>query len=150
MPTRTAILNGLKALAEKAQAGDFVVFQFSGHGSTQPVTDPAAQIEPEPDGRDQVLLPRDAGRYDAALKSIRNAIIDDELALALDAIRLKGATVWAVIDACHAGTVTRSIGESVTRAVRASTLGVPAEAGPSRRGIRADASLRHLHCKCIV
>lgn len=129
MPTRAAIIDALKALAEKAQAGDFVVFQFSGHGSTQPVTDPAAQIEPEPDGRDQVLLPRDAGVYDAKLKSIRNAIIDDELAVALDAIRLKRATVWAIIDACHSGTVTRSTGESVTRAVRASSLGVPAGPG---------------------
>lgn len=128
-PTRAAILDGLKALAAKAQAGDFVVFQFSGHGSTQPVTDPAAQIEPEPDGRDQVLLPRDTGLFDSKLGSIRNAIIDDELALAIDAIRLKGATVWAVIDACHAGTVTRSVGESVTRAVRGSTLGVPAGPG---------------------
>ena len=130
-PTRAAILDALKALAAKAQSGDFVVFQFSGHGSTQPVTDPAAQIEPEPDGRDQVLLPRDAGLYDPKAKSIRNAIIDDELALALDAIRQKGATVWAVIDACHSGTVTRSAGESVTRAVRASSLGVPVEAGPT-------------------
>lgn len=130
-PTRAAILAELKALADKAQAGDFVVFQFSGHGSTQPVADPAAQIEPEPDGRDQVLLPRDAGIYDANLKSIRNAIVDDELALALDAIRLKGATVWAVIDACHSGTVTRSAGESVTRAVRSATLGVPAGPGPA-------------------
>lgn len=128
-PTRAAILDALKALAARAGAGDFVLFQFSGHGSTQPVTDPAAQIEPEPDGRDQVLLPRDAGRFDAAAGSIRNAIIDDELALALDAIRLKGATVWAVIDACHAGTVTRSIGDSVTRSVRGSALGVPAGAG---------------------
>src|SRR5204862_112719 len=80
-PTRAAILGSLKALAAGAQAGDFVVFHFSGHGSTQPVTDPGAQIEPEPDGRDQVLLPRDAGLYDAKLQSIRNAIIDDELAL---------------------------------------------------------------------
>jgi Caspase domain len=130
-PTRAAILQALKGLAETAQVGDFVVFQFSGHGSTQPVTDPAAQIEPEPDGRDQVLLPRDAGVYDASIKSIRNAIIDDELALALDAIRLKGATVWAVIDACHSGTVTRSVGDSVTRAVRSSSLGVPAGPGVS-------------------
>lgn len=130
-PTRAAILQGLKSLADQAGAGDFVIFQFSGHGSTQPVADPAAQIEPEPDGRDQVLLPRDAGVYDASLKSIRNAIVDDELARALDAIRLKGATVWAIIDACHSGTVTRSAGDSVTRAVRASALGVPAGPGVS-------------------
>ena len=143
-PTRAAILDGLKALAAKAQAGDLVVFQFSGHGSTQPVTDPAAQIEPEPDGRDQVLLPRDASFYDAKSKSIRNAIVDDELALALDAIRLKGATVWAVIDACHAGTVTRSIGDSVTRAVRASSLGVPAETRSNECGARRREAYRNV------
>ncbi len=130
-PTRAAILGGLQALAAKAQAGDFVVFQFSGHGTTQPVTDPAAQIEPEPDGRDQVLLPRDAGFYDDTQGSIRNGIIDDELARVLDAIRLKGATVWVVVDACHSGTVTRSGGDSVARTVRPSTLGVPAGPGPT-------------------
>jgi len=125
-PTRAAILDALKTLAGAVQSGDFVVFQFSGHGSTQPVANPAAQIEPEPDGRDQVLLPRDAGRFDPALRSIRNAIVDDELALALDAIRIKGATVWAIIDACHAGTVTRSGAAAVvTRSVRSATLGVP-------------------------
>jgi hypothetical protein len=128
-PTRAAIMDGLKALADKARADDFVVFHFSGHGATQPVTDPAAQIEPEPDGRDQVLLPRDAGRYEASLRGIRNAIIDDELAVALDAIRVKGATVWVVVDACHSGSVTRSGG--VARSVRNSVLGVPDEPGPT-------------------
>jgi len=83
------------------------LFHFSGHGSTQPVTDPAAQIEPEPDGRDQVLLPRDAGLYDVKLQSIRNAIIDDELALALDAIRLKGAMALHEIEREEAKMVLR-------------------------------------------
>ncbi len=128
-PTRAAIMAGLKSLAENARADDFVVFHYSGHGSTQPVTDPAAQIEPEPDGRDQVLLPRDAGRYDPQLRGIRNAIIDDELALALDAIRVKGATVWVIVDACHSGSVTRS--GAIARSVRGSSLGVPDTAGPT-------------------
>ncbi len=43
-----------------------------------------------------MLLPRDAGSTTRTSRSIRNGIIDDELALALDAIRLKGATVWAI------------------------------------------------------
>jgi Caspase domain len=128
-PTRAAIMAGLKAIVERARPDDFVLFQYSGHGTTQPVTDPSAQIEPEPDGRDQVLLPRDAGYYDRQKGSIRNAIIDDELALALDAIRLKGATVWVIVDACHAGTVTRTGG--VTRTVPATALGIPSEPGPT-------------------
>jgi hypothetical protein len=127
-PTRAEIISGFARLAEQAGPGDFVVIQFSGHGTTQPEVDPDHDPEPEPGGRDQVLLPKDAGSYDAATRRIHNGLIDDEIGEALDRIRAKGATVWAVIDACHAGTVTRS-GTAVTRAVEPAALGVP-EATP--------------------
>lgn len=38
-----------------------------------------------------------------------NALIDDEIGKALDAIRNKGAFVWFVIDACNSGTATRAV-----------------------------------------
>jgi len=123
-PTRAAILAGLQGLADKAGAGDLVVFHYSGHGSTQPEGPVEDGAEPEPGGRVQVLLPRDAGRYDEATHTIRNAIIDKELGRALERIRAKGARLFVVIDACHAGTVTRA-GAGVARAVEASALGVP-------------------------
>ncbi|MBX9760656.1 MAG: caspase family protein, partial [Beijerinckiaceae bacterium] len=124
-PTRAAIIDGFRNLAEQAQQGDFVVVHFSGHGTTQPQTASSASAMPEAGDRDQVLLPKDAGDYDNAARTIRNGLVDDEIGEALDAIRAKGATVWAIIDACHAGTVTRS-GAVATRGTQPDALGVPA------------------------
>ncbi|MFG1376094.1 caspase family protein [Xanthobacter autotrophicus] len=139
-PVRAAILEGLARLADRAGPGDFVLFHFSGHGTTQPeVTADGAQ--PEAGGLDQVLLPKDSGLYDPVAKTIRNAIVDNELGAALDRIRAKGATVWVVIDACHAGTVTRSA--EATRGMESSTLGVmPAGARPLSAPVPARAPER--------
>lgn len=140
-PTRAAILAALERLADEAKAGDFILVHFSGHGTTQPERDPDNNPEPEPGGRDQVLLPQDAGSYDPAKKGITNGLVDDEIGAAFDKIREKGATLWAIIDACHAGTVTRS-GAVVTRSVDPADLGVPAAtprampaAAPERVGL---------------
>lgn len=117
-----AILAELDRLARDAQRGDTVIFYYSGHGSRQPA-DPARQDEePETDGMDQVLLPSDVGKYDPIKLTIRNAIVDNTLGDKISAIRAKGAFVWAIIDACHSGTVTRG---DVTRSVDPSVLGVP-------------------------
>lgn len=141
-PTRAAIMAGFRDLADRAAPGDFVVLHFSGHGTTQPETG-ASKGAPEAGDRDQVLLPKDAGDYDSAARTIRNGIVDDEIGEALDAIRAKGAFVWVIVDACHAGTVTRS-GSAVTRGAQPEALGVPratsrpalrsgAQAGPPQR-----------------
>ena len=37
-----------------------------------------------------------------------NALVDDEIGAALDAIRDKGAFIWVVFDCCHSGTATRA------------------------------------------
>lgn len=125
VPTRAAILAGLAHLAEGAAPGDLVLFHFSGHGTTQPQAPAAAgeTAEPEAGGRDQVLLPRDAGLYDPAAGGIRNALVDNEIGAALDRIRARGATVWVIVDACHAGSVTRSA--DTARSVDSALLGVP-------------------------
>ncbi|MFN4170224.1 MAG: hypothetical protein ACK4GW_00595, partial [Pseudorhodobacter sp.] len=39
---------------------------------------------------------------------VENALVDDEIGQMLDALRAKGADVWAVFDACHSGTATRA------------------------------------------
>ena len=62
-----------------------------------------------------MLLPADIGPYDPIGGGIKNSLVDDELGDKLAAIRAKGAFVWAIIDACHSGTVTR--GDEVTRSV---------------------------------
>ncbi len=136
-PESANILAELDRLAVEATRGDTVLFYYSGHGTRQPDDPSVPEDEPETDGMDQVLLPSDVGSYDPIKLTIRNAIVDDVLGAKLNAIRAKGALVWAVIDACHSGTVTR--GDDVTRSVDPALLGVPAKAEitQSRGGSRA-------------
>ncbi len=117
------ILAELDRLAETASKGDTVLFYYSGHGTRQPDNPAEPEDEPEADGMDQVLLPSDVGKYDPIKMALKNAIIDDVLGRKIAAIRAKGAFVWAVIDACHSGTVTR--GGTVTRSVNPADLGIP-------------------------
>lgn len=125
-PTRAAIMNELKALAGKAARGDFVLLFFAGHGSQQPAKNIGPQ-NPEPDGLDEMFLPRDIGKWSGATESVQNAIIDDEIGAAITAIRNRGAFVWAVFDTCHSGTITRGIDDEGVRYrdVRPATLGIP-------------------------
>ncbi|CAN5129839.1 hypothetical protein BH10PSE7_BH10PSE7_37520 [soil metagenome] len=122
-PTFANITGALDTLAEISDPKDDVVLFYSGHGTQQPDNDPANEIEPEPDGLDQVLLPSDTGPYDPMGGGIKNSLVDDLLGKKLDAVRAKGTFVWAIIDSCSSGTVTR--GEDVTRSVDPQSLGVP-------------------------
>ncbi len=139
LPQYKNIVGELDHLVEAAKPGDTVIFDYSGHGITQPDLDPASEEEPESDGQDQVLLPSDVGRYDPVEDGIKNGLVDDELGKKLSAIQAKGAFVWAIIDACHSGTVTR--GNDVTRTVDPSVLGIPevTTRSATRGGTRAGA-----------
>lgn len=120
LPTRAAILESLNAKAASAQPGDFVYIHFSGHGTQQQDLD-----GDETDGRDEVILPIDAGKADPSTGLITNAITDDELGQAIDRIRAKGADVWLVLDSCHSGSGLRAGGAEVaTRYVDPAILGV--------------------------
>lgn len=103
-PTRANILAALAEVAAKAGPDDFVYLHYSGHGSQQPTKTP----ETETDGLDEILLPSDSMPWDDQAKAIPNALVDDEIGHALDAIRDKGAFVWIVVDACNSGAVTRA------------------------------------------
>jgi hypothetical protein len=123
LPTRKAILDGLAQLAQTAAAGDFVFLMFAGHGSQMP----AAPNDPdEPDGLDEIFLPRDVGKWDGELGALPQAISDNEIGAAITRIRDRGAFVWAIFDNCHSGTMTRSAER--TRQLRPADLGVPAAA----------------------
>jgi len=123
-PKREAILKAFAGLAEKAKSGDLVMIFYSGHGTEQPVKDTSQ--DPERSNLDQVMLPTDAGDYDAKTKSVRNGIVDDEIGAALDKIRDNNADVWVVIDACHAGSMTRGVIDgTAVRGVEPSRLGIP-------------------------
>lgn len=139
-PTHKNILDALAATAAKAKRDDFVYIHLSGHGSRQPAVDAAS----ETDGMDEIFLPADTGPW-AESTAVPNALMDNEIGAALDAIRATGAFVWFVIDACHSGTATRavSIDEEflVERQVKPDDLGIPeakvaaAEAAAATRGV---------------
>jgi len=134
-PTRANILATLKDIADKAERDDFVYLHYSGHGSQQPTKTP----ETETDGLDEILLPSDSKPWDDVAKQIPNALVDDEIGAALDAIRDKGAFVWIVVDACNSGSVTRAaavrVGDDEAERKLDPTdpdgLGIPASEMPS-------------------
>ena len=122
LPTRKQIMTRLKALAQKVERGDFVYIHFSGHGAMQP-----DQNGDETDGLDEVFLPIDIGKWDEETQAVKNAIVDDELAVFLKVMTVKGVKVFAVFDQCNAGTVTRGVHDKDLRqrALSFSALGIP-------------------------
>lgn len=139
-PTRAAILDSLKTLANEAAPGDFIYMHFSGHGSQQPELVKGS----ETDGLDEIFLPADTELWKDRDTGVPNALMDDEFGNALDAIRGKGAFIWFVIDACHSGTATRDITSDTAdvkdRELKPEDLGIPAaemasEAAPATRAI---------------
>ncbi|MFM7234623.1 MAG: caspase domain-containing protein, partial [Flavobacteriales bacterium] len=95
--TRTAVIDGLRAYADRCRPEDTFVFYYSGHG---------AQLKnsksTEVDKMDEVLLP-----YDAVLKG--KLIRDKEIRDLLSAITAKGTEVIALFDCCHSGSMTRDV-----------------------------------------
>ena len=119
-PTRQAILDALADLAATSQPGDFVYVHLSGHGTRQ-----SDLNGDETDGLDEVFLPSDTARAEPGSGVIPNAIVDDEIGQAVDAIRASGADVWLVMDSCHSGSGLRAASPGVaSRYVDPATLGV--------------------------
>ena len=122
LPTCKAFRTRLKALAQKVERGDFVYMHFSGHGAMQP-----DQNGDETDGLDETFLPIDIGKWDEETQAVKNAIVDDELAVFIKIMTGKGVKVFAVFDQCNAGTVTRGAHDKDLRqrALSFSALGIP-------------------------
>lgn len=104
-PTHGNIKAALADLAAKAEQGDFVYLHLSGHGAQQPQMQAGGD---ETDGLDEIFLPNDISKWVDRSKGVPNALVDNEIGAAIDAIRNKGAFVWAVFDCCHSGTATRA------------------------------------------
>lgn len=98
-------------LINKAKPGDFVMFYYSGHGTQIP-----DRNGDEGDGKDEALVPYDAGG------TIESYITDDNLADWVG--RLKTKNAFIMLDSCHSGTGLR--GGSVPRAIDAEDLGIKA------------------------
>jgi len=127
-PTREHILAALKDVADKSVAGDFVYIHLSGHGAQEPEREAGS----ETDGLNEIFLPADTQKWADKTKGVPNALVDDDIGSALDAIRKKGTFVWVVFDACHSGSATRAapVDEDleVSRKLDFEDLGVPESA----------------------
>ena len=120
--SRAAIEQSLHALVGASRAGDVIVFQYSGHGTTMPDLN-----GDEDDGTDEALCP-----VDFATGAL---YIDDDVAEALANIP-DGVNMTCFMDCCHSGTNSRF-------AVGLSAAGVPP--GAKARFVRPTAELVEAH-----
>ena len=129
--TREAILREARDwLVAGTRPGARALLYFAGHGYHQ-----EDDNGDEQDGRDEALVPHDARRVSGPDESPRfaNLIIDDEVgALFEDLADRQG---YLIVDACHSGTITRSVSPapapdpSIVRTLALRLDGDGAEAG---------------------
>ncbi len=139
-PTLDAIRTEMRRLADTVEPGDFVYLHFAGHGTQAPALDPSSEL----DGLDELFLPADISDWNPETRTIKNALVDDEIGAMISKIRDGGADVWAVFDSCHSGTVTRAVSFSnavdreISRRLEPAVLGlseaVMESARPKTRG----------------
>ena len=110
--TYTNITNGLTRFINKTKKGDIVYLHFSAHG--QPVEDLDGDEE---DGWDESIVPIDAYKiYKKGVYEGGKHLLDDQLNKYVKRLREKiGAKgfLYVVIDACHAGTSSRTNDDNV-------------------------------------
>lgn len=92
IPTKQNIRMALYWLVQGCQAGDSLVFHYSGHGSRQ-----RNYNGDEVDGYDETLCPLDF--------ETQGMIVDDEINASIVRPIPHGVRLHAIIDACHSGTV---------------------------------------------
>lgn len=96
--TRNNIMDALTKLITTAQAGDVLVFQYSGHGTQLPDLDGDEKLGETPK-YDESMIPIDyeAGAY----------LIDDDVAAIFTQLP-SGVNLTCFIDCCHSGTISRA------------------------------------------
>jgi hypothetical protein len=120
-PIRAAILEAIERVVKNARANDIVVFYFAGYGSQQ-----AGQ---------EILLPKDAGKWSENAGQVRNAIRRSELDALFAPLVARGARVWMIFDTAYSGAArgasggTMFSGFETPRWVRPAELGVPPSNG---------------------
>ncbi|GER49404.1 metacaspase 1 [Striga asiatica] len=92
IPTKQNMRMAMFWLVQGCQAGDSLVFHYSGHGSRQ-----RNYNGDEVDGYDETLCPLDF--------ETQGMIVDDEINASIVRPIPHGAKLHAIIDACHSGTV---------------------------------------------
>jgi Caspase domain len=105
LPTQRNIEREFARLADRnlIKPGYQVVILLAGHGSQQPA-DWSRPGNFEPDGLDELFMPRDVGFYDKQKHRFPQAIIDDDFHDWVDKIVATGAQIWFILDSCHSGT----------------------------------------------
>lgn len=96
-------------LIEKTKPGDYALFFYSGHGTELP-----DQNGDEADGKDEALVPFDAGN------TIQSYISDDQLGDWTS--QIKASETLVILDSCHSGTGLRG-GGGVPKFLNAEDLG---------------------------
>jgi uncharacterized caspase-like protein len=96
--TRNAMLAALTNLITTAQAGDVLVFQYSGHGTQLPDLD-GDEHQGDTPKFDESMIPIDyeSGAY----------LIDDDVAAIFSQLPA-GVNLTCFIDCCHSGTISRA------------------------------------------
>ena len=106
------ITSQLTTFTNQTKKGDIVYLHFSTHG--QPVEDLNGD---ETDGWDEAIVPIDAYKlYKKSAYEGKKHLLDDQLNVYIKKLRTKiGPTgfLYVVIDACHAGTLSRANDETV-------------------------------------
>lgn len=97
--THAAIIDAIKThLIAKAQPGDIVVFDFSGHGSQAPAIS-GGKIS----GLDETIVPYDSRDPQGKVQDISGT----ELHALLTQLAAKTKNVTFILDSCHSGTLVR-------------------------------------------
>ena len=127
--TRDNILAGIRDwLVAGSRPGARVLLYFAGHGYFQVDDD-----GDESDGYDEALVPHDARlrSSDSQPMQVSNLILDDDVGKHLAALRDR--LVYVIVDACHAGTMTRSLSLAAADPGRVRTIGLGMPGRPATR-----------------
>lgn len=106
--TRDAIVGHMDRLVETIEKDDILVFHYSGHGHQCRVK---GDFTEEGSGKDNCILPTDDSEPDGE-NVIWREIRDKHFNEWLQRIAEKTKFTTLIFDACHSGTMTRSIGNS--------------------------------------
>ncbi|MBU1377121.1 MAG: caspase family protein [Alphaproteobacteria bacterium] len=99
--TRASIRGALQALGQRSKPGDWVVFYYAGHGSQAKSTDPD-----EEDGMDEFLP---LSGFKVSKPDPNQFILDNDLHGWLVNFFPTTVNVLQIADACHSGTMNRSL-----------------------------------------
>lgn len=100
--TTANILDRLEWLVDGAQAGDVLLFHYSGHGSQ--MVDVDYNTEEEPDGMDEIICPIDLDWRSKVIK-------DDDLSRIFKQVP-EGVNLTVLLDCCHSGQGLRDLGNT--------------------------------------